>query len=328
MALPVSGAAAHYTAKTGVTVTTGEVTQWNDQSGNGYNLTVPAGETGPGVGEQLNGVDTLDFNENKLTHDTNPSWRGTSNEAVVYAVVKIPAESALTSSFRRVWGASNADFRADFGAINDSDANNLRSQIIAQTTLSFDIPKPDQWVIISLQYTRTDTGAGIYVDTELITNTIDAGLSTSTGVALGDGANPTEFLIAEWALYVDTNHSASERGQIESYLSSEWNIAITNLKTIITDIETGTPKQNVVVKFFEMDAFAADGMDETTAFQNVTFLPGVFVTDANGEVEFTGTIDDTKVQGAIALDNEYDAQWKFTGWVNLGTDNIDKTAPA
>ena len=66
--LPVtSGLAAWFNSDVGVTTSSGNVTQWNDQSGNGYNVTQTVGPNAPGIGQDADsGLPVVTFNGNQL----------------------------------------------------------------------------------------------------------------------------------------------------------------------------------------------------------------------------------------------------------------------
>lgn len=89
-----------------------------------------------------------------------------------------------------------------------------------------------------------------------------------------------------------------------------------------------SPLQNAFVKFFEMDAFTADGATTSTVFQNCAFLTGVFQTDANGVATLDSAPTEGKVVGAMVLLPEYDTEWQFVQVLRIGSNNIDLTPPA
>jgi hypothetical protein len=85
---------AWYKADVGVTQSSGLVTQWNDQSGNGRHLTVPSGATEPNyISSGINSLPSIEFlsdNALQLTNDT----------TTIKSIISVVRSSASLSNYK------------------------------------------------------------------------------------------------------------------------------------------------------------------------------------------------------------------------------------
>lgn len=174
---------------------------------------------------------------------------------------------------------------------------------------------------------NTNGLASLYYNQSVIGEDLTIDSAGGSGVQMIRSVGFLSYVyVSAFLYYPDAQHNDTTREAIENYL-----LQVPQLVVTVKNKETDAAIEGAVVKFFEMDAFTADGMDNTSVFQNVTALDGVYLTNASGVATYTGAtaFNDTKVQFAMALDSTYDAsEWKFAGWCHVATENITKTAPA
>jgi hypothetical protein len=98
---PSTGAYAWYKADVGVTQSGGTVSQWNDQSGNGRNLTVPSGKNGPNyVSSGINSLPSIEFSS------TAHALQLTGNTTTIKTIVSVVRSADVLDTYQCIVEAS------------------------------------------------------------------------------------------------------------------------------------------------------------------------------------------------------------------------------
>ncbi len=245
-------------ANTGVTGGPTPITGWNDQSGNGYNATVPA--NGPQLlTNQVNFNPVLDFTSASQQYlQINGGIMGSSsyNNTWTYVVSKTDIIQNQTTFFEALsggetfnalmpWGNSNIylDYGNGAGRLNGAWGGSVNSYNFWTLGASNTAVTPN-----GTQRTISRDGAVILSNANNDTGTgnnqpffIGGGYNTGVGTA-----NPFDGKIAEMIIYTGVP-TELEQEQIQSYLAVKYGITKTS-----ADI-AGTPGQD------ERDYFASSG---------------------------------------------------------------------
>lgn len=136
---PVAGYTAWYDASDTATITLSgsDVTQWNDKSANGYNLTQPNSGFRPQSGTRtINSLNVIDYNANTdtLVASTAANWTFFSNSAGSTVFLVISLDVLDNYIMLRTMGGSNATVGASF---NISSGTYKGQQVIANGSTFF-----------------------------------------------------------------------------------------------------------------------------------------------------------------------------------------------
>ncbi len=130
-----SGLTAWYRADAGVTSSSGTVTQWNDQTSNGYNVTPATDAAAPNVGtDQGSGKPIVSFNGNQLLQ-TGSQITGLDNLTVI-AVAGSNAPAQGTQTLVTVGSLFHSNGARMFGYSNGQISLIIRAEMITVASLS------------------------------------------------------------------------------------------------------------------------------------------------------------------------------------------------
>jgi len=242
----ISGLKAWYDASDTATITVSgtAVTQWNDKSGNGYNLTQGTAGLRPisGVRTQ-NGKNAIDFDGSNdvLNAATASNWTFLSNTSGATVFVTVFADTA--SDARYIWSTFGGSFGYvgsyqsvlgnDNTSIGSAVGNGALAAMYLDTstpvatdntaftiTAQFDLGKPS-----ASQRGYLSKNGGTQVNNNTAT---DAASSSSPQTPLGVGGLPGfseswDGLICELIIY-NAVLNATDRGKVITYLASKWGI--------------------------------------------------------------------------------------------------------
>ncbi|PWN07788.1 Ig-like domain-containing protein [Rhodohalobacter mucosus] len=255
---PVTNLHNHFTAKEGLITDGNRVTEWRDQGGNGYHVTVPVDKdpdfTGPRIDlETLNGFPVPKWLENSGMRLERESFSPdpplpTANVNMYYAVIKAPHAQG---TWRFFWDAVSAYARQPlYTTYSDG-----RWWVRNGSNFTYVTVPDNEWVIVTIRYrnsSASDQGAQVYVNGVLVSdNPNSVRMSGGDGIRFGSAGNTSgerppfsstegEFAMAE-RLHYDGGHTEEERSQVEHYLSTEWGIALDPvIKPVITSPALGT----------------------------------------------------------------------------------------
>jgi hypothetical protein len=189
----------------------GAVSQWDDKSGNGNNLTQATASLQPTTGTRtLNGLNVLDFIPNDVI---SAASFNISQPITLFAVATLDTSGA-TPQFL-VNGSSTA-----FQAINQTARLYSGTNLQGSTSLALSTG-------LLFRYTADSTSSSIYVDGSLDVSG-DAGTSGMTVLDVGNQAatgRQWDGTIAE-LIVVDGTLTAQQISDTESYLADKWGITI------------------------------------------------------------------------------------------------------
>jgi len=244
---PVAGYKAWYDASdTGtITVSGSAVTQWNDKSANGYNLTQSTAANRPASGTRtLNGKNVIDFDgSDMLENATQSNWTFLSNSggsSVFFVAISdtnttfasiINTIDELSSSRRGLnIGRTGDTFKIPISVRNNNSGNgailsNDQGDMTAGTAIYYTaLLTPNNATTADRAISRVNGGA------EIKNNTLTQAPSASApeiGLRIGDyqlaGALGLNGAIGEILLYEGVV-SATDRAKNESYLKNKWGL--------------------------------------------------------------------------------------------------------
>lgn len=224
--LPVIGSlVAHYKADAGVTSGSGVITQWNDQSGNGYHLYTTEGNE-PWYGDiQLNGVNVPNTvsgwtTDNTRRMDTSAELPDVGATGTIFIVGAQYAGETFynyfleTSQLNGIIIARNSGNQQIAGSIDNSD-NPPYLSIVSATDSTF--------------YTIRLTGDGTNSRVTLNGTIAGSDFPQSAGsvpdvltLFYGDSGRPGKKAIAEILIYSDLL-TTEQITAVEDYLVGKWN---------------------------------------------------------------------------------------------------------
>ena len=195
-----------------ITEVGGAVSQWDDKSGNGNDVTQGTAAAQPTSGTRtLNGLNVLDFDGNDLLQSGNFS-------------------SALTA--RTIFGVAVSDQTASIAYVVDGNVLNNRSAV-GISGAGYRLYQG-----IGINAGTSDTSSHIYRAVFDATDTLhidgvstisgDAGSESMTGATIGaapSGVLPWDGTIAE-VIVIDGTLTAGEISLTESYLANKWGITL------------------------------------------------------------------------------------------------------
>lgn len=225
---------------TTITESGGAVSQWDDKSGNGINLTQATAANQPTTGTRTqNGLNVLDFNGDKMDSGYSISQIGASRAFTQFLVLKcdtvntnqgfFAAQRSGTQDFRSGWAhgrrASDQDNEVVIGngqsgnyhAYKSTDNKTTAQILVFQTSAANDIIAVYA-NLTSLTLTSTD---GVLATTDFMS----AG-SGNHAIRLGDRfvtTIPFDGYICEFILYA-SSLSTVAREQVTNYLNAKWAI--------------------------------------------------------------------------------------------------------
>lgn len=194
-----------------ITESGGSVSQWDDKSGNGYNVVQATAALQPTTGTRtLNGLNVIDFIPNDVMSAASFSL---SQPFTLFSVATLDASGA-TPQFL-VNGSATA-----FQAINQNARIYAGTNLSGSATLGLSTG-------LLLRYTANSTSSSIYVDGVLDVNG-NAGSNGMTGLDIGNQAatgRQWDGTIAE-IIVVDGTLTADQIAATEQYLAAKWNVTL------------------------------------------------------------------------------------------------------
>jgi hypothetical protein len=196
---------------TTITESSGSVSQWDDKSGNGYNLTQATGIRQPATGTRtLNGLNVLDFSGDNMENAT----VSTSNQFVVFLVSD---DDAISGTARYHVDGLTGDIPI-VGFIGGTQYRLYQGTVLDQGTAATGIKL---WRAV---FDTTDT---LHVNGVSQVSGI-GGTSAMSGLRIGSGGGSTYSVdggIAE-IIVVDGTLSAQQIADTETYLADKWGITL------------------------------------------------------------------------------------------------------
>lgn len=208
-----------------ITANSNLVSQWNDKSGNRYNVTQGSGALQPTTGSNtINGHNVLTFNGSvTLTNTTATNLLLLPNgNNTVFAV----STSSLDTTFEDIYAISDA-----------GGPRNRLSYAASSQTMAFDNGNVAQVtkgsIVKSTPFILTGrrNGSNQFISVNNGTENTNASAVSASGAtvfAIGSDNSVSGFLTGKIAEIIIFNRSlsASEIAQINRYLSRKWSIAI------------------------------------------------------------------------------------------------------
>lgn len=213
-----------------ITSSSGGVSQWNDKSGFGRNVSQATSSAQPGTGSATqNGLNVLTFDGGDWLSNTAP-WLWAAESVTTVAVIKGAAQSNAAPIAEGYSGGNNPIYRWQVGVTNTSQlACNIRND--AGTNLASDgntgsVVFDNAWHVASLTdetsrfVTHVDGIAGTTISvTRSGTLTLDR---FAVGALLrGTASNHFNGSIAEIALFRGALN-ATQRRQLERHFRAKW----------------------------------------------------------------------------------------------------------
>lgn len=204
-----------------ITQVGGSVSQWNDKSGNSYNMTQGTGANQPQTGSTLNGLNAISFDGSNDTM-ANVSAGAINNGSNTFLIV---TKASSTSGNQMItYGDNGGVFRLQERSVTDVWASHGGGAALGSATRD---TNAHIWVT-----RRNGTTLEVWKDGTLIgTNTsassfISANLRIS-GYTSG-GSEAFNGLIAEYATW-STNHTNSDINLIANAEATKWGTTWTNI---------------------------------------------------------------------------------------------------
>lgn len=216
-----------------ITSSSGNVSQWNDKSGNGYHVTQATGTAQPKTGTVTrNGRNVLDFagTDDRLFRETDTALGRNVTGLTVYWVastditnVQIIGFSQGTSTgTTRVLSGINASTQffasgrtLDADSVASANSSTLSTGTWYATCAVFDYANTD----LNLYVNRTADGSNTSFQTATTTSNTD-----SLRLSVGSSITPSAYLngqIAEILVY-HSAHNSADRENVFDYLDGKW----------------------------------------------------------------------------------------------------------
>jgi hypothetical protein len=221
-------------ADAGITLDTGAVQTWADQSGNGRDFSAPAAGNRPAYSGTLNGLPVLTFDGTTDYLAGNAASLSIAKNVSGLTMIVV-AKYASATQQRIVGIATNTAgiTRALLGVSTTQWQVGGRRLDADSVVVVGGGASSNNYVIHSgvIRYSVATAGVFINSASQVDTAFLTAGNSSNTdsaSVSIGDGVSPSQPLngdIAEVIIY-QRALSTAERASVERYLSVKWGIAI------------------------------------------------------------------------------------------------------
>ena len=214
-----------------ITSSSGNVSQWNDKSGNGYHVTQATGTSQPKTGTVTrNGRNVLDFDGgDRLLRETDTAlgrnvtgltvyWVASfdiNGQIISFSVGTSETVARLNSGFNASSQFNNAGRTLDADAILSAQSTALTAGSWYANCAVFDYANTD----LNLYVDRTADGSNTSFQTATTTSNTDS-LRLSIAQGLG-GATILDGQIAEILVY-HSAHSSTDREKVFDYLDGKW----------------------------------------------------------------------------------------------------------
>jgi hypothetical protein len=213
------GATAWFDASDPYTIieTSGAVSQWNDKSGNGYDLTQGTGANQPTTGSRtLNGLNVLDFDGTSDYLAQSSAFSASLSSWTVFAVMQADSTASIMYVVDGLSGGSRS-------AVGHGSSTQYR--LYQGTTVLEGGTADASEHILRGVFDTTDT---LHVDGVSVISG-NSGTGSLTGVVAGAQFNEAGAFwngtIAE-LIVVDGTLTADEISRVENYLANKWGITL------------------------------------------------------------------------------------------------------
>lgn len=199
------------------------VSQWNDKSGKGNNVTQGTAASQPVYNPaQLNGKAVLSFDGNNTLVIPSALWTLTSGPSTTFIVTKRNTEGGTTRGVL----ALRISGTAYFLVAHDGTAGRIDFRNAASTIINVDGNTNTNFNIVTARRSGATQGLSINNGAETTNASATDSSSIDAGV-VGSGSSGTACIgqIAEIIIY-NRSLSASEIVQVNKYLSQKWGITI------------------------------------------------------------------------------------------------------
>lgn len=202
-----------------ITEASGSVSQWDDKSGNAYDLTQGTAANQPTTGSStINALNALDFNVDFMQ---NTSLSTSSGTTTMFFVLNITDNNAPQSV---------ADVQVLTTNRHMFQPNTL-SNIIrfwGDSALYVNAPYSTWGVDTIFTIQTTGSTVSIWANGVLVMNALSLNTTGLNGFRVGTDASPSPYFLGKLGEIViyDDLVSTAERGRVENYLASKWGITI------------------------------------------------------------------------------------------------------
>lgn len=215
----ISNLYARYDASTSgnVSLSGTSVTQWTDISGNSRNMTASGSESPTYVTAGKNSLNTISFDgtDDKLQ----TSSFSFTNPATLFFVIKMNS----FQSYKAIFDGINNN-TANIVANNDSSVNKFAFYSSGWETVQLTSVNSGTWY--RMTWVFDGAGSLAYTNDNSPVTWTDGNISDIGGFRLGEGDGGGEHSPMELGEFIVYNRAlnSTERGQVNSYLSTRWAI--------------------------------------------------------------------------------------------------------
>lgn len=208
-----------------ITTVSGDVSQWDDKSGNGYNATQTTAANRPAYGAtQINSIDVITFGGTGTVALNTPITPYSSRDLSMYILFKHNLKSSwqVLAIFAQGGGSNVVNLLAE-GGTSTEWATYLNSPYYASTTLT-----PGNNVLLSMVGDNATTNADFWLNGNSDGSTGAGNFGTTSVFSGGQGYIGTDnygsYAIADIAeiVLVDAQDSTADRQKMEGYLAWKW----------------------------------------------------------------------------------------------------------
>lgn len=216
-----------------ITLVSGVVSQWDDKSGNGKNLTQGTASLRPSVSSaDLNGLDTVRFQSDWLATSSN-IFSSTSVTAMhAYMVARAPETGRITFNAQISFNGDNDATRfliaIPGGAKNSAEHywnhSGTNTYIVIGSQSASEFPE----YLLTVSKGATNATARLFTSTGNHTSSGTDGTGTAStlrvgGITAGVWEFPTDWKLAE-LIVCSAEQGTADRDRVEGYLAWKWGL--------------------------------------------------------------------------------------------------------
>ncbi len=288
MALITQNLEFRFTSKAGIVAISDELNVWEDQSGNGRDITALDETRRPSLtADSLNQFAVPRFDSDIMKSvDLGSNYAGSAE--TIYMLIRMARPGATRFLH---------DDESSIGrqAIGVHLSNKLRASTAVDIDSVDEIPD-NEWFTAIVQWNGTVVNI-FFDDVDQTPETNSASMRNKTGITLGsrgDNAIPLTFSIAEFISY-SAFHDASQRSDILAHMEDEWftadaeEVSVEGNKITITVDDTVTLSEEKTLIEGDAEASALINV-ETPDGQGATLVTALTETNLSGGKSYSATI--------------------------------------